>query len=630
MEDLRAPPACASSACGTRAPPRRRDRGRDPGRHIRGRRGPARGPPGRACRRHPAVRRERRAGSRALRRDAAGAAAPARLLAQPRARRTRARRRGAAGRPRPCPSWPRRTASATRCGSVAISAAISGIIDITDPRRPVQLSEWGIIADSRLDQSGAGGGDREHGRRHRRLRRLLRPQRARRRPGPHGIRLLLGRGRARVRHPRPAPSPARGAHLRCARRGGDAHSVAVLDAGRKRYLVQSQEEVDPLSPPVVTSTATGDGHLPAVELPWTPRPLTETGALTASVLDAGAGCSASDYDGATGKLALVDAQDLAQSGRQPACDVGEQALLAGRAGAHGVLVNFVSPGPADDLPLRSPRRRSSARCARRHHSCSQSLSRRSTGERPQCGGAPRGPTGAGDARAPAPRVRRPDRLRPDRHAAGPRRHTDLPGRVVVHRRGRDGGAGPPRAAERRDGVGQRAQRGVPRRARTRRGTPAASSRSTSERRRGSAESVSSRRQERRSGASTSTRRDRSSSPATSPAGSGFSGRRAENYAGPTTSTGLNPSLQPSRPLTTARTCARASGRKGTIAREEPSRRARATVTNVNAPGRTPAARHGSRAGRGAPRRRSPPRAEARRAARRRPARGRSTPCPPTR
>jgi hypothetical protein len=124
---------------------------------------------------------------------------------------------------------------------------------------------------------------------------------------------------------------------------GDAHSVAVLDAGRKRYLVQSQEEVDPLSPPVVTSTATGDARLPAVELPWAPRVLTEIGRISAPVFDAGAGCTAADYVGAAGTLALVDAPDPAQAGGQPACNVGEQALLAGRAGAQGVLVNFVSP-----------------------------------------------------------------------------------------------------------------------------------------------------------------------------------------------------------------------------------------------------------------------------------------------
>jgi hypothetical protein len=117
----------------------------------------------------------------------------------------------------------------------------------------------------------------------------------------------------------------------------------VLDVGRKRYLIQSQEEVDPLSPPVVTSTATGEAHLPAVELPWAPRLLTEAGATTAPVFDAGAGCTAADYVGAAGALALVDAQDPAQGRRPPACDVGEQALLAGRAGAAGMLVNFVSP-----------------------------------------------------------------------------------------------------------------------------------------------------------------------------------------------------------------------------------------------------------------------------------------------
>jgi hypothetical protein len=215
------------------------------------------------------------------------------------------------------------------------------VIEITDPTRPTQLAEWGIVADSRLHQSGGGGEITSTG------------------AGVGGYAVYYGHsvrgadlGRTAYvsywdagvlkfdirdpRHPRlvgRTPVPPDGE--------GDAHSVAVLDTGRTRYLLQSQEEIDPLSPPVVTSTATGEAHLPAVELPWAPRVLTEIGAVTASILDAGAGCTAADFAGAAGMLALVDAQDPAR--RQAACDVGQQALLAGRAGARGVLVNFVSP-----------------------------------------------------------------------------------------------------------------------------------------------------------------------------------------------------------------------------------------------------------------------------------------------
>jgi hypothetical protein len=217
------------------------------------------------------------------------------------------------------------------------------VIDITDPRRPEQLSEWGIVADSRLDQSGAGG------------------EIASTSSGIGGYAVYYGhsvrgadQGRTAyvsywdagvlefdVRDPRHPRLVARTAVPRDGE--GDAHSAAVLDRGGKRFLIQSQEEVDPLSPPIVTTTATGDAHLPAVELPWAPRLLTEAGAVTARIHDAGAGCSATDYVGAAGTLALVDALDPAQAGRQAPCDVGEQALLAGRAGAVGLLVNFVSP-----------------------------------------------------------------------------------------------------------------------------------------------------------------------------------------------------------------------------------------------------------------------------------------------
>jgi hypothetical protein len=217
------------------------------------------------------------------------------------------------------------------------------VIDISDPRRPEQLAEWGIVADSRLDQSGAGGEIASTG------------------AGIGGYAVYYGhsvrgadRGRTAyvsywdagvlkfdLRDPRKPRLVARTAVPRDGE--GDAHSVAVLDTGRRRFLIQSQEEVDPLSPPIVTTTATGDAHLPAVELPWAPRLLTDLGVITAAVFDAGAGCSAADYVGASSKLVLVDALDPAQAVRQAPCDVGEQALLAGRAGAMGLLVNFVSP-----------------------------------------------------------------------------------------------------------------------------------------------------------------------------------------------------------------------------------------------------------------------------------------------
>jgi hypothetical protein len=217
------------------------------------------------------------------------------------------------------------------------------VIEITDPRRPTQLADWGIVADSALHQSGAGGEIASTG------------------AGIGGYAVYYGHsvrgadlGRTAyvsywdagvlkfdIRDPR---RPRLVGRTSVAPDGeGDAHSVTVLDTGGKRYLLQSQEEVDPLSPPIVTSNATGGAHLPAVELPWAPRLLTETGAVTAEILDAGVGCNAADYAGATGKLALVDAPDPTYVGRNVPCDVGEQALLAGRAGARGLLVNFVSP-----------------------------------------------------------------------------------------------------------------------------------------------------------------------------------------------------------------------------------------------------------------------------------------------
>jgi hypothetical protein len=78
--------------------------------------------------------------------------------------------------------------------------------------------------------------------------------------------------------------------------------------------------------------------------------------VSGAVHDAGDGCQASDYAGASGKLALADTVDPFYVGiiagwPTPPCSIGQQTLLAAAAGASGLVSNLISP---DDAYALSP------------------------------------------------------------------------------------------------------------------------------------------------------------------------------------------------------------------------------------------------------------------------------------
>ena len=207
------------------------------------------------------------------------------------------------------------------------------IIEITDPRHPVELADWGILADSSLPVVGGdfeitdqGQGIGAYSSNH-----------------AHGVRAADGgmtmyasywdAGVLEFDISDPANPLLVGRTTFDVDEDGDAHSVTVYEANGTRYILQNNEEISPLSPPVITSSATETRELPGLENHFMPTPLSSIGVTTGEVFDAGDGCRASDFEGAGGKIALFDTGDAV------ACEIGTQVVHAVRSEADGFLIN---------------------------------------------------------------------------------------------------------------------------------------------------------------------------------------------------------------------------------------------------------------------------------------------------
>jgi hypothetical protein len=217
------------------------------------------------------------------------------------------------------------------------------VIDVTDPRRPRQLSTWGIIRDSDIPAvgsekpianpyAGVGGYAVYYG---------------------HSVRAADEGMTAYVSYwdggllkfdiRDPTKPRLLGRTLVGVDEEGDVHSAALLERGGRRFVLATHEEVDPNSPPRVTTSAT-PGRLPAIELSWAPTGLAEAGGgVSGEIADAGKGCVASAFQGVKDRIALVDQIDptVPKAGK-PRCDVGAQVVLAAKAGAKALLVNVTT------------------------------------------------------------------------------------------------------------------------------------------------------------------------------------------------------------------------------------------------------------------------------------------------
>jgi hypothetical protein len=142
---------------------------------------------------------------------------------------------------------------------------------------------------------------------------------------------------------------------------GDGHSVSVYRAKGRTFLLTNDEDFDPTSPAHI-SFGTGAGIAPE-SAGGTPLWLQPGHALTAAVVAAANdGCTAGDYpSGTTGKIVVVHTPFPffdPVPGPDPLCDQGMQDTAAAAAGAAAVVHDFVatatSPQYFDFTPVDIP------------------------------------------------------------------------------------------------------------------------------------------------------------------------------------------------------------------------------------------------------------------------------------
>lgn len=234
------------------------------------------------------------------------------------------------------------------------------ILDVTDPENPEKLATWGVIADSTLPRFDATG----------ELESQYQGSGEFAASFGHSVRAaddgmtayvsFWDAGLLKFDITDPAAPVLLGRTTYAISDEGNAHSMTTYDVGGERFLLQNDEDSGGLSPVVVRSSATGATAFGALDEFWMPTTLTETGAFTGSVADAGDGCQAADFEGVAGKVALVDTVDPYYEGIvdgwDPPCRIGRQVNLASDAGAALFLSNLVSPDAPWPFPFRTPDR----------------------------------------------------------------------------------------------------------------------------------------------------------------------------------------------------------------------------------------------------------------------------------
>lgn len=224
------------------------------------------------------------------------------------------------------------------------------IADISDPLNPVELADWGVIADSSLP---IPAGNDEYSSSFQGVGFFAAAYAHSARAADEGTTAYVSywdagilkfdisdpsdpQLLARTTYPLPAD--------------GDGHSLTTYDVRGRRFIFQNDEDGDPFAMPTVTSSATGSTRYFGIEQPWAPTILTQTGTIQRRVFDAGDGCEAADYEGAQNKIALADSVDPFYvdiiPGWEVPCTIGDQVVLAAQAGAIAFVSNLVSPDDA--------------------------------------------------------------------------------------------------------------------------------------------------------------------------------------------------------------------------------------------------------------------------------------------
>jgi hypothetical protein len=225
------------------------------------------------------------------------------------------------------------------------------IVDITDPTNPVEIADWGVIADSTLKNFGAGGQEVDSSFQGLGYYAAHYAHSARAADG--GMTAYVSywdSGVLKFDISDPSDPILVGRTQYDGDDDGDAHSLTPYDAGGTRYILQNDEDGFSLSPVLVSSSATGAAEYSGIDEPWAPTLLSEVGTVTGTIHDAGDGCQASDFSGAAGEVALVDTVDPFYVGIIPGwtvpCSIGSQVLRAAAANVEAVLFNLISPDDA--------------------------------------------------------------------------------------------------------------------------------------------------------------------------------------------------------------------------------------------------------------------------------------------
>lgn len=127
---------------------------------------------------------------------------------------------------------------------------------------------------------------------------------------------------------------------------GSAHSLAVYEAGGKRYILQNDEDYTPLSPAYVQVSADPITRYAALEVPF-PTSLTTQGPVAGIVHDGKDGCDKSDYSQAQDRVVVVDLNVENHFSKGAKCKLRKQLIHAASSGARALLVNVTG---SDSVP----------------------------------------------------------------------------------------------------------------------------------------------------------------------------------------------------------------------------------------------------------------------------------------
>jgi hypothetical protein len=235
------------------------------------------------------------------------------------------------------------------------------IVDVTDPTKPVELTNWGVVQDSDLYlvRRPQPVGHPFHG-----LGELTVHFAHSARVADEGMTAYVSYwdgGVLKFDISDPSQPTLLGRTRYPIEAEGEAHSMTPYDFGGERYIFQADEDPRPTSPVILTSNVTGSTRYQGIDEFWMPTTLAELGSLTGAATDAGDGCQTEDFATASGRIVLADL--FAFGDDPPPCGIGGIVKRAANAGADAVVLNYVGPDDPFAFPPGPRKQREIARIA---------------------------------------------------------------------------------------------------------------------------------------------------------------------------------------------------------------------------------------------------------------------------